>query len=119
VTVWTPPGSPVLPTPSDRAARRRGAIELGVLQALYLLFLGPWFLVGIGGAMGMANVTSFWAALPIYAWFGYPFVAVTTTVVAWVLFATRHLSAARWTNRVPLLWVVVGVGLLTWVFTVG
>ncbi|CCG01227.1 hypothetical protein [Blastococcus saxobsidens] len=103
----------------DRASRRRTAVELGVLQVGYLLFLAPWFLVAIGGAMGMANANSSWAALLIYGWFGYPFVAVTTTVIAWVLFGTGRLAAARWTNRVPLLWVVVGAAVLTWIFTAG
>ena len=119
MALYTPPLPSGLMVPPDRAARRRTAVELGVLQGCYVLFLAPWFLVAIGGVMGMANVTSVWAALLVYVWFGYPFVAVTTTVTAWVLFGGRRLAAARWTNRVPLLWVVVGAAVLTWILTAG
>lgn len=114
MTVWTPPA----PVPAaDPSARRRAAIELGVLQGLYVLFLLPWFMVAIGGVMAAGSAGTTLAALLIYAWFGYPFVAVGTTVTAWVLFGTRHEAAARWVNRVPLLWVVVGGAVLTWIFT--
>ena len=112
-----PPSGPALPT--DPAARRRAAIELGVLQGLYVLFLLPWFMVAIGGVMAAGSANSSIAALVIYAWFGYPFVALGTTVAAWVLFGARSTAAARWVTRVPLLWVVVGAGVLTWVFTAG
>ncbi|MGY2002737.1 hypothetical protein [Blastococcus sp. SYSU DS1024] len=116
LTAMPPPGRAL---PADPAARRRAAIEIGVLQGLYVLFLLPWFMVAIGGVMAAGTAGTTLAALLIYAWFGYPFVALGTTVAAWVLFGTRSTAAARWVNRVPLLWVVVGGAVLTWVFTAG
>ena len=102
--------------PVDPTARRRTALELGVLQAVYLLFLVPWFGIVIAGAMGAGSSGSLLAVLLFYVWAGYPLVALETTVLAWVLFANRRHPAARWVNRVPLLWVVLGSALLTWVF---
>ncbi|MCA0144970.1 hypothetical protein [Blastococcus sp. LR1] len=107
-----PPGLPV-----DPAARRRAAVELGVLQGVYLLFLVPWFGIVIAGAMGAGSSGSLLAVLLFYVWAGYPLVVLVTTVIAWVLFAKRSLAAARWVNRVPLVWVVLGSALLVWVFT--
>ena len=103
----------------DPGVRRRAAVELGVLQGLYLLFLIPWFMVAFAGAMAAGTSGALLAVLLIYTWFAYPVVAVGTTIAAWVLFATGHPAAARWVNRVPLLWVVVGAGILIWVFTAG
>ncbi|RBY93858.1 hypothetical protein DQ244_00275 [Blastococcus sp. TBT05-19] len=111
---------PLSPPPSvlqqDPAARRRAAIELGVLQGVYLLFLVPWFGIVVAGAMGAGSSGSLLAVLLFFVWAGYPLVALITTVAAWVLFATGRTAPARWVNRVPLLWVVLGSGLLTWVF---
>ncbi|MCF6507701.1 hypothetical protein E9549_09825 [Blastococcus sp. MG754426] len=90
-----------------------------MLQGLYVLFLLPWSMVAVGGVMAAGSAGTTLAALLVYAWFGYPFVAVGTAVTAWVLFGTRHEVAARWVNRVPLLWVVVGGAVLTWVSTAG
>jgi hypothetical protein len=105
-------GLPLDPAPT----RRRAAIELGVLQGVYLLFLVPWFAIVIAGAMGTGDSGSLLAVLLFFLWAGYPLVALVTTVVAWVLFANRSHAAARWVNRVPLLWVVLGCALLAWVF---
>lgn len=110
------PGSPAGPTPADRS---RTAVELGVLQGLFLLFLVPWFFLAIGGTMGLANWDSPFAALVLLAWWVYPFVALGTTIAAWVLFGTRRHGAARWVNRVPLPWVAVGLALLVWIATAG
>ncbi|RBY74982.1 hypothetical protein DQ239_18320 [Blastococcus sp. TF02-09] len=101
------------------AARRAAAIELGVLQGLYVVFLLPWFLLAIGGTMGLANWESMAAAFIVLAWFAYPFVALGTTIAGWVLFGTRRHEAARWVNRVPLAWVVVGVVLLVAILLAG
>ncbi|RBY96325.1 hypothetical protein DQ237_10775 [Blastococcus sp. TF02-8] len=102
--------------PYDRAARRRAAIELGVLQGIYLLFLVPWFMVVIGGAMAAGSSGSLLAVLLFYVWAAYPVVALVTTGVAWMLYANRRPGPARWVNRVPLLWVVVGTALVVWAF---
>jgi hypothetical protein len=67
--------------------------------------------------MGAGSSGSLLAVLLFYVWAGYPLVVLATTVIAWVLFANRSLAAARWVNRGPLLWVVLGTGLLLWVFT--
>ena len=106
------------PTPSRAGPgiRRRAAIELGVLQGLYVLFVVPWFLLSVAGAMAAGSSGSLLAVLLIYAWFGYPLVALGTTIGSWVLFGTGHPAAARWLNRLPLLWVVVGAALLAWMF---
>lgn len=112
-------------TPLDRrpdelvAERRATAIELGVLQGAYLLYLLPWFFLAIGGTMGLANWDSPFAALIVLAWWAYPFAAIGTTIAAWVLFAVRRHRAARWVNRVPLVWVVVGVVLIAWIAVAG
>ncbi|MCZ2858577.1 hypothetical protein [Blastococcus sp. VKM Ac-2987] len=92
---------------------------MGVLQGVYVLFLAPWFFLAIGVVMGAANWNSPFAALLIVAWGGYPFVVLATTGAAWVLFATGRLAAARWTNRVPLVWVAAGTALLTWILVAG
>lgn len=112
-------------TPLDRrpeelaADRRATALELGVLQGAYLLYLLPWFFLAIGGTMGLANWDSLFAALIIFAWWAYPPAALGTTVAAWVLFAMRRHGAARWVNRVPLVWVAVGVALIGWIVVAG
>ena len=108
------------PTPLDRpldpdAPRRVAAIELGLLQGLFVGYLVPWFFLAIGGTMGLATWDSLLAAPIILAWWVYPFVALGTTIAAWVLFATRRHGVARWVNRVPLLWVAVGVALIVWI----
>jgi hypothetical protein len=105
------------PTPSAAATavRRRAAIELGVLQGLYVLFVVPWFLLSVAGAMAAGSSGDLLAVLLVYAWFGYPLVALATTIAAWVLFGTGHPVAARWVNRTPLAWVVVGGAFLTWI----
>ncbi|MBN1091165.1 hypothetical protein JKP75_00265 [Blastococcus sp. TML/M2B] len=109
--------------PLDRrpvdAPRREAALELGVLQGLYLVYLLPWFVVAIGGTMSLANWESMASVAIIFAWFGYPFVALGTTIAAWVLFGTRRYATARWVNRVPLAWVVVGVALIAWIVVAG
>ncbi|MGY1752248.1 hypothetical protein [Blastococcus sp. SYSU D01042] len=110
---------PVDRHPSPDAARRAAAIELGVLQGLYLLFLLPWFVLAVGGTMGLANWDSAAAAPIVLGWFAYPFVALGTTIAAWVLFASRQHAAARWVDRVPLVWVVVGVVLVGWILLAG
>lgn len=111
------------PTPLDRrledATRRTAAIELGVLQGLYVMFLLPWLFLAIGGTMGLANWDSMLAAPIVFAWFGYPFVALGTTIAAWVLYASRRDGPARWVNRVPMVWVVVGVVLIVWILVAG
>ena len=112
------------PTPLERpldldAPRRAAAIELGVLQGLFVGYLVPWFFLAIGGTMGLANWDSLLAAPIILAWWIYPFVALGTTIAAWVLFGMRRHGAARWVNRVPLLWVVVGVALILWIVVAG
>lgn len=107
---------PAAPAPVDPLIRRRAAIELGVLQGVYLLFLAPWYAIVIAGAMGAGSSVYLFAMVLFYVWAGYPLVALVTTVLAWMLFANRRLAAARWVNRVPLLWVVLGSALLTWVF---
>ena len=94
-------------------------MELGLLQVCYLVFLLPWFLLAVGGTMSLANWESVLAVFVIGAWWAYPFVAFGTTGAAWVLFATRRYGAARWVNRVPLVWVAVGVVLLVWIFVAG
>ncbi|WP_155858787.1 hypothetical protein [Candidatus Blastococcus massiliensis] len=116
-TPWSPyPATTTGPAP---APRRPTAIELGVLQGAFVLFLVPWFFLAIGGTMGLANWESILAAFVILAWWSYPLVAVVTSVVAWVLFGVRRLGAARWVNRVPLVWVLVGVVLLAWIAVAG
>lgn len=40
-------------------------------------------------------------------------------MVAWGWFAGGRFAAARWANRVPLLWVAAGTALLTWIFVAG
>ena len=110
--------TPLHPRPPD-ALRQRTAVELGVLQGLFVVFLVPWFLLAIGGTMGLANWDSVFAVFVILAWWVYPFVALGTTIAAWVLFATRRYGAARWVNRVPLPWVAVGVALLVWIIVAG
>ena len=113
-TPWSPyPATTPGPPP---APRRPTAIELGVLQGMFVLFLLPWFLLAIGGTMGLANTESTLAVLVVMAWWSYPVVAVVTSVFAWVLFGVRRLGPARWVNRVPLVWVLVGVVLLTWIW---
>ena len=107
------------PGPPSPALRRAAAIELGVLQGLFVLFLLPWFFLAVGGTMGLANWDSAAAAPIVLSWFAYPFVALGTTVAAWVLFATRQHAAARWVNRVPLVWVVVGIALIVWILVAG
>jgi hypothetical protein len=116
VTAFPSTSLPSAP-PQDPAVRRRAAVELGVLQGVYLLFLVPWFGIVVAGAMGAGSSGSLLAVLLFYVWAGYPLVVLATTVIAWVLFANRSLAAARWVNRGPLLWVVLGTGLLLWVFT--
>ena len=101
----------------DPGLRRRAAIEMGVLQGLYLLFVVPWFMLSIAGAMAAGTSGTLLAVLLIYAWFGYPLVALGTTIAAWIVFATGHPAGARWVNRVPLPWVVVGGAMLIWIFT--
>lgn len=113
----TPAGRYDMPVPD--ALRRRTAIELGVLQGCYLVYLLPWFLLAIGGTMGLANWESVFAVFVILAWWAYPFVALGTTIAAWVLFGLRRHPAARWVNRLPLAWVVVGVVLLVWIVVAG
>lgn len=105
--------------PELLAERRASAIELGVLQGAYLLYLLPWFFLAIGGTMGLGNWNSLLAAPVIFAWWIYPVVALGTTVAAWVLFGTRRHVAARRVNRVPLLWVLVGVALIGWIVVAG
>ena len=114
------------PTPLDRRlegsaspAGRAAAIELGILQGLLGVFLVPWFALAIGGTMGLANWDSLLAAPIILAWWSYPLVALGTSIAAWVLFGMRRYGAARWVNRVPLPWVVVGVVLLVWIAVAG
>jgi hypothetical protein len=112
------------PMPLDRpldpeAPRRAAAIELGLLQGLFVGYLVPWFFLAIGGTMGLANWDSLLAAPIILAWWVYPFVALGTTIGAWVLFGLRRHGAARWVNRLPLLWVVVGVALILWIVVAG
>ena len=108
-------------TPLDRRPepaaepRRATAIEMGILQGAYLLFLVPWFFLAIGGTMGLANWDSLAAVFVIVAWWVYPVVALGTTIAAWVLFGLRRLGAARWVNRVPLAWVLLGVALVGWI----
>ncbi len=113
-------------TPLDRrpdepatASRRATALELGILQGAYLLFLLPWFFLAVGGTMGLANWDSIAAVFVILAWWVYPVVALGTTVAAWVLFGNRLLGAARWVNRAPLAWVLVGVALIGWIAVAG
>jgi hypothetical protein len=101
--------------PAPEAPRRGAAIELGLLQGLFVGFLVPWFFLAIGGTMGLGDSGSSWVVPVILAWWIYPFVALGTTIAAWVLFGLRRLGAARWVNRVPLLWVVVGVALIVWI----
>lgn len=114
-TPWTPtPWGPVAPTAPE--PRRPAAIELGVLQGVFVLFLLPWLLLAVGGTMGLANSESDAAVLVILAWWSYPLVILGTTIAAWVLFGMRHLGAARWVNRIPLVWVLVGAVLLTWIW---
>ncbi|MDT0278317.1 hypothetical protein [Blastococcus goldschmidtiae] len=112
----TPAGRHDAPVPGPDPARRGAAQELGLLQVCYLVFLLPWFLLAIGGTMGLANWESIVAAFVILAWWAYPFVALGTAIAAWALFATRRHGAARWVNRVPLVWVLVGVALLLWIW---
>ncbi len=107
------------PTELPAAPRRAAAIELGVLQGLYVVYLLPWFFLAVGGTMGLATWDSAAAAPIVLAWFAYPFVALGTTIAAWVLFGTRQHAAARWVNRVPLVWVVVGVALIGWIVVAG
>ncbi len=112
------------PTSLDRpldpeAPRRAAAIELGLLQGLYLGYLVPWFFLAIGGTMGLANWDSLLAAPIILAWWVYPFVKLGTSIAAWVLFGLRRHGAARRVNRVPLLWVVVGLALIVWIVVAG
>ena len=112
------------PIPLDRpldpaAPRRTAAIELGLLQGLFVGYLVPWFFLAIGGTMGLANWESIVAIFVIMAWWAYPFVALGTTIAAWVLFGMRRHGAARRVNRVPLLWVVVGVALILWIVVAG
>jgi hypothetical protein len=101
------------------APRRAAAIELGLLQGLFVGYLLPWFFLAIGGTMGLANRDSLLAAPVIFAWWVYPFVAIGTTIAAWLLFGMRRHGAARWVNRVPLLWVAVGVPLIGWIVVAG
>jgi hypothetical protein len=112
----TPAGHYDAPVPGPAPDRRGAAQELGLLQVCYLVFLLPWFLLAIGGTMGLANVESTAPVLVVLAWWAYPFVASGTSIAAWVLFALRRHGAARWVNRVPLVWVVVGLGLLLWIW---
>ena len=108
------------PMPPDTdAPRRAAAIELGLLQGLFVGYLLPWFFLAIGGTMGLANWDSLLAAPIILAWWIYPFVALGTTIAAWVLFGMRRHGAARWVNRVPLLWVVVGLALIVAILLAG
>lgn len=115
----TPVGAYGAPVPGPGPARERTAMELGFLQVCYLVFLLPWFLLAIGGTMSLANWESVFAVFVILAWWAYPFVALGTTIAAWVLFATRRHAAARWVNRVPLPWVAVGLVLLVWILLAG
>jgi hypothetical protein len=110
---------PVDRHPGPPVARRAAAIELGVLQGLYVVYLLPWFVLAVGGTMGLANWDSAAAAPIVLAWFAYPFVALGTTIAAWVLFGTRQHATARWVNRVPLVWVVIGVVLIAWIVFAG
>ncbi|MGY2126872.1 hypothetical protein [Blastococcus sp. SYSU DS0617] len=115
----TPPGRYDGPAPGPDPARRRAAQELGLLQVCYVVFLLPWFLLAIAGTMGLANWDSPLAAPIFLAWWAYPFVAVGTTIAAWTLFGTRRYAAARRTNRIPLVWVAVGLALMVWIWTAG
>ncbi len=115
----TPPNRWSGPVPGPAPATERVAQELGLLQVGYLVFLLPWFLLAIGGTMSLANWESILAAFVILAWWAYPFVALGTSIAAWVLVAMRRYGAARWVNRVPLVWVTVGVVLLVWIFLAG
>jgi hypothetical protein len=101
------------------APRRAAAIELGLLQGLFVGYLLPWFFLAIGGTMGLGDSGSSWVVPVILAWWIYPFVALGTTIAAWVLFGMRRHGPARWVNRVPLLWVVVGVALIVWIVVAG
>ena len=114
VTPLDPPAGPASPR-----ARRGGAWELGLVQAAYLLFCLPWFLLAIGGTMSLANWDSLLAPLIILAWWLYPGVFVVSAVTAWALFANRLVTAARWVNLAPVPWVLVGVVLLTWIALAG
>jgi hypothetical protein len=116
-TPWAPsPWHPGMPPVPVRPSRRPAAIELGVVQGVFVLFLAPWLLLAVGGTMGLANTESGLAVLVILAWWSYPLVVLATTIAAWVLFGLHRLGAARWVNRVPLVWVAVGVVLLVWIW---
>ncbi len=113
----TPAGRYDAPVPDP--LRRRTATELALLQGGYVLYLLPWFFLAIGGTMGLGDSGSSWVVPVILAWWLYPFVALGTTIAAWVLFGMRRHGAARTVNRVPLLWVAVGVLLLVWILVAG
>lgn len=57
-----PPGLPL-----DPAVRRRAAIELGLLQGLYLLFMVVWFMVVVAGAMAAGSAGSVLGVLLFFA----------------------------------------------------
>ncbi|TKJ23435.1 hypothetical protein [Blastococcus sp. CCUG 61487] len=115
VTPFPPPPGPVGPPPS----RRRAAWELGLAQGVYLLFLLPWFVLGVGGTMGLASWESDLAVLILLAWWIYPVVFVAGVAVSWSLFAGRLVTAARWVNLAPAPWVLLGLGLIVWILLAG
>ncbi len=56
------PATPLDRRPDEAGLRRTTAIELGILQGAYLLFLVPWFFLAIGGTISLANWDSIAAA---------------------------------------------------------
>ena len=114
------------PTPLDRPLgrarvrrERAAAIELGLLQGLFVGYLLPWFFLAIGGTMGLANWDSVLAVVVILAWWATRSSRSARRSRPGCCSAMRRHGAARWVNRVPLLWVVVGVALIVWIAVAG
>lgn len=105
---------PAPPTDLRRPRRR----SLLVLQVVYGLFVVPWFALAIAATMGLANTDFPWSAPGILFTWLYPVAVLVACVGSHAVWSRSPRAAHRW-NLVALPWVVVGVGLLAWIFSDG
>ena len=115
-----PPAPPAHPLPpwadAPDAPPRARRWPLVLPQVAYALFLVLWFPLSVAATMGLANTPAWWAPPALLGVWLYP-VALLVAVVVSHLLLSRRPGAARLWNLLPLPWVVVGLGLLVWIFS--